>query len=106
MNEEFVEAVHSVVEDIPRGRVSAYGQVAAMFGSRSARGVGRVMRHHGDGLPWWRVVRADGTVADGLRERAAAHYREEGTPFSEGDGTIRVHRSAFWPSAIETRDNT
>ncbi|MGO3885766.1 MAG: MGMT family protein [Mycetocola sp.] len=96
MNEDFVDAVHSVVDDIPTGRVLAYGQVAARFGSRSSRGVGRVMAHYGDGLPWWRVVRADGRVPAERADEAAARYTEEGTPFRRTEHGLTVLRSAFW----------
>jgi alkylated DNA nucleotide flippase Atl1 len=50
-------------------------------------------------LPWWRVVRADGSLAKGDRQRAL--LRTEGVPF-RGDrvemGTARATRHAK-PSA-------
>jgi methylated-DNA-protein-cysteine methyltransferase related protein len=33
-----------------------------------------------DGLPWWRVVRADGSLAVGQRQRE--HLMAEGVPFN------------------------
>ena len=68
--EAFAEAVLSVVEDIPAGRVMSYGQVAATLGSRSARGVGRIMALHGSDVAWWRVVQASGFPPAGHEVRA------------------------------------
>lgn len=41
--EDFVEAVLSVVEAIPPGRVMAYGDIAEMLGAGGPRQVGRVL---------------------------------------------------------------
>lgn len=92
---DFDGRVHDLVAAIPPGCALSYGGVAAAIGSRSARGVGRVMAFS-DGLPWWRVVRASGYPAPGLESRALAHYREEGTPLrwsSDGE-TYRVDLAA------------
>ena len=40
---------------------------------------GTVLRETPEPVPWWRVVRADGTLAMG--ERQAALLRGEGVPF-------------------------
>ncbi len=94
--DEFVEAVLDVVASIPSGRVMSYGQVAATFGSRSARGVGRVMAHHGSELPWWRVVRAGGFPPPCHGDEALQHYILESTPVtSRADGSYRLATSAF-----------
>ena len=39
-----------------------------------------------DGTPWWRIVRADGTLPASLSVRAAPHYRAEGTPLKGAAG--------------------
>ncbi|ONI64186.1 hypothetical protein ALI44B_06390 [Leifsonia sp. ALI-44-B] len=95
--EAFVEAVLSVVDDIPAGRVMSYGQVAATLGSRSARGVGRIMAVHGSDVAWWRVVQASGFPPAGHEVRAREHYAAEGTPLvdSARDPGFRVARWAF-----------
>lgn len=77
---DFAGAVLMVVADIPRGRVMTYGDVAAELGSRGARAVGRVMATEGSGVPWWRVVRADGRPPAGHEDAALEHYRAERTP--------------------------
>ena len=40
------------------------------------RYAGMALRTVGDEVPWWRVVRADGTLAKGAKQ--AARLREEG----------------------------
>lgn len=45
------------------------------------------------GLPWWRVVRADGTLAKG--ERQAALLRAEGVPLRGSGHRVDV-RAAHW----------
>lgn len=76
----YVEAVLDVVEQIPPGRVMAYGQIADVVGSGGPRQVGRVMSLHGAAVPWWRVVTATGRPPRGHEERALARLRAEGTP--------------------------
>ena len=54
----------SVVQRIPAGRVSTYGDVAAAAGRpRAARAVGTIMRtSHAPGVPYHRVVAAGGRL--------------------------------------------
>jgi alkylated DNA nucleotide flippase Atl1 len=77
---EFAERVLDVVERIPPGQVMSYGDIAEFLGSRAPRAVGQVMYRHGGGVPWHRVVRADGTPAPALRSRQLALLRAEGVP--------------------------
>lgn len=94
--DDFVDGVLEVVASIPPGRVMSYGQVAASIGSRSARGVGRVMAHHGSEVPWWRVVRAGGLPPACHDDEALEHYRAEATPVvARADGSYRLAASAF-----------
>ncbi|GAB2687225.1 MGMT family protein [Thalassiella azotivora] len=89
MFDDFAEAVLDVVRSIPPGRVLSYGDVAeylgdAPAGGYGARAVGRVMSTRGAGVPWWRVLRADGSVVPELAARALPRYLEEGTPLRPG----------------------
>ncbi|MGI5402758.1 MGMT family protein [Streptomyces sp. CA-135486] len=77
---EYAERVLEVTELIPPGRVMTYGDVAEWLDEGGPRQVGRVMALYGGGVPWWRVVRADGTLLPGHELRALAQYRAEGTP--------------------------
>ncbi len=92
---DFIGHVLEVVAAIPRGRVMAYGDVAAAVGSRAARAVGTVMSHYGSDVPWWRVVRASGHPPVCHEASALEHYRAEGTPILIAhDGGYRVNLAA------------
>jgi alkylated DNA nucleotide flippase Atl1 len=92
--EAYVEAVLSIVEKVPPGRVTTYGAVAAAVGRGGPRQVGRVMASYGGPVPWWRVVRADGTLPECHSGEALELHRSEGTPL-RGSGRVEM-RSAFW----------
>ena len=93
----FAEAVLDLVAQIPPGLVMSYGAIAAELGSRASRQVGKVMKHGGHDVPWWRVVHSDGRPADGHEDEALTHYREEGTPLRHGASGYRVAmRDALW----------
>lgn len=94
--EEYVEHVLACVERIPPGRVSTYGAIAAHLGG-GPRQVGAVMARHGGPVPWWRVVRADGSLPPSHLGRAERHYREEGTAMRPS-GQVDM-RAAFWDPA-------
>jgi len=96
--EEYVERVLACVERIPPGRVTTYGAIAeavgAELGGGGPRQVGSVMARYGGPVPWWRVVRADGTLPDSHRDEARQAYLEESTPLKPS-GRIDLPR-AFW----------
>lgn len=79
-DERYVEAVLSLVERIPEGRATTYGVLADAVGRGGPRQIGRVLSLYGSPVPWWRVVRADGSLPASHQREALAHYREEGTP--------------------------
>lgn len=63
----FNEQVYEIVSRIPYGRVATYGQIAAMCGNpRAARVVGGIAHFGPTGLPWQRVVKAGGRLAEGF----------------------------------------
>ena len=64
----------SRVRAIPAGFVRTYGDIDP----RAPRFVGLVLATIDDDLPWHRVVRADGSLAMGRRQRAL--LRAEGVP--------------------------
>jgi methylated-DNA-protein-cysteine methyltransferase related protein len=94
-----VEEVLRLVESVPPGHVTTYGDVAAMVGRGGPRQVGTVMARHGAGVPWWRVVRADGRPAEGLAERALRHLVDEGVPLV--DGRVRMALARWHPDPDE-----
>ncbi len=64
------------VRAIPEGFVRTYGDVCP----GAPRFAGSVLFQADDAdLPWWRVVRADGSLAKGDRQRRL--LEEEGVPF-------------------------
>lgn len=95
-DDAYVEAVLSAVEQIPAGQVASYGDLAEYVGIGGPRLVGRVMSTQGAGVPWWRVVRADGRPARGLEQTALARLRDEGTTL-RGD-RVDMGRSRWRPS--------
>ena len=79
----FFEQVYAIVAQIPYGKVMSYGQIARELGRpRAAREVGWAMRYCPDGLPWQRVVKADGAIAGGMyAELRKQLLEEEGVTF-------------------------
>jgi methylated-DNA-protein-cysteine methyltransferase related protein len=64
----WLRRVWRLVVKIPKGKVATYGQIAVWLGGpRRARMVGMAMRHCPQGVPWQRVVNAQG----GISPRAA-----------------------------------
>ncbi|WP_231727572.1 MULTISPECIES: MGMT family protein [unclassified Rathayibacter] len=87
----------AVVDDIPSGHVMAYGEIAAVLGTRAARAVGTVMARYGSDVAWWRVVRSGGAPPIGHEDRARREYEREGTPLVTTPTGYRVDvRAARW----------
>ena len=68
-----MERIVARIEAIPEGFVRTYGDIDR----RAPRLVGRVLAAS-HGLPWHRVVRADGSLAQGARQREL--LLQEGVP--------------------------
>jgi methylated-DNA-protein-cysteine methyltransferase related protein len=97
--EELERTVARVVRAIPRGRVLSYSRVAVLAGLPGrARLIGKVMGRIGAQLPWWRVLRADRTMAEEVRIEQTRRLRAEGLKVQDGG---RVPRSAFLPIGDE-----
>ena len=99
-------SILAAVRAIPRGQVAGYGEVAHRAGLPGrARLAARVLAHNTDpGLPWHRVLRADGRIAfpegsDEHREQCQ-RLRTEGVMVEGG----RVPRPAPAPGARDTLD--
>ncbi len=89
----FFQSVYAVVARIPCGKVLSYGDIAKLIGyPRRARFVGYAMRVCPEGLPWHRVVKADGSIAGGdfapVREML---LRREDVPFLP-DGRVDMQK--------------
>lgn len=85
MGEELIYEILAVVEEIPKGRVATYGQIARLIGrDKNARLVGRVLRissYYGQ-YPCHRVVNHAGRLAPGWREQKEL-LEEEGVPMKD-----------------------
>jgi methylated-DNA-protein-cysteine methyltransferase related protein len=58
----------------------SYGDVAEYIGTRAARQVGRILATDGGTVPWYRVLRSDGTCAEHIRTEQLELLRAEGVP--------------------------
>lgn len=79
---ELAEALVLAAQLVPPGRAISYGGLAGLLGAGGPRQAGRAMSGAPDGTPWWRIVRADGSLPARLSARAAPHYRQEDTPLT------------------------
>ena len=91
------EQVLTVIAEIPPGRVTTYGRIAAMAEGATPRLVARALRDlpEGHGLPWFRIITASRRLADHpgageQRERLAA----EGVLLDERG---RAPAERIWP---------
>ena len=77
------------VHEIPEGFVRSYGDVSP----GAPRFAGTVLFEVDDpDLPWWRVVRADGSLAKGARQRQL--LLAEGVPFRGARVNMDIARVA------------
>lgn len=94
--EEYIEQVLALAERVPAGRVTTYGAIAEVLGVGGPRQVGRVMALYGGPVPWWRVVRADGSLPEDHAREARPRYLEEGTP-RRSTGRVDLAQAMWWP---------
>ncbi|HEY8294504.1 MAG TPA: MGMT family protein [Micrococcaceae bacterium] len=112
MRADYISAVLDVAALIPPAHVLSYGDIAVLLESGGPRQVGTVFSRHGDGAPWWRVIRASGQPPACHEHQALEYYRAEGTPLrgrTTGEGSSwRVDMSvARWnpdPEAMDSLD--
>lgn len=59
------ERIYALVRQIPPGKVTTYGQIAAMVGGCTPRMVGFAMAAtpQGSDIPWQRVINAQGRIS-------------------------------------------
>jgi methylated-DNA-protein-cysteine methyltransferase-like protein len=82
---DFEERIADVLDGLGPGDVVTYGDVAAEAGRPgAARAVGRYLRDHGAGHPWWRVVTASGRLVPHGEEEHARRLRAEGVVVVDG----------------------
>lgn len=78
-SEDRIDQILAAVRRIPEGHVSTYGDVSP----GAPRQAGKVLAmQFEDDLPWWRVVRANGSLTQGDRQRKLLLM--EDVPFRPG----------------------
>lgn len=99
----FHARVYALVREVPEGRVTTYGDVAAGLGSpRVARHVGWALAALSDGdVPWHRVINASGRISSkGDLVRAELQQRlleAEGVGF-DAAGRVDLRRLRWRPA--------
>jgi methylated-DNA-protein-cysteine methyltransferase-like protein len=100
----FYTNVYKITSQIPRGKVTSYGRIAAILGSpRAARAVGYALnslkKDSLDTIPWQRVINSQGMISIKGDQIRASLQREilenEGIEFDKND---RIDWKKFgWP---------
>ncbi|HET7690500.1 MAG TPA: MGMT family protein [Nocardioidaceae bacterium] len=116
--------IYDACASIPEGMVITYGDLAALVGRppSHARPVATILGHRPnagtslDPLPWWRVVRSDGSLLDadqikGTTEQwvnfARGKLADEGVPFTN-DGRVDISKAKRMtiPEGVERKQHT
>lgn len=97
LSQEFCRDVYAIVREIPAGKVTTYGDIAALLGlPQCSRLVGRALREVPQELavPCHRVVNAAGRLAPGWEEQRQL-LMAEGVCFrANGAVDLKKHRFA------------
>jgi len=104
---DLYEAIYDIVRQVPRGRVTTYGHIAAAIGMKSgARMVGYAMNHcHRivPEVPAHRVLNRDGLLTGkahfGTNDEMAILLRNEGINVT--DDRVADFRALLWDPARE-----
>lgn len=106
-NKDLYDAIYEIVRQVPRGRVTTYGHIAAAIGVKSgARMVGYAMNHcHGimPEVPAHRVVNRVGLLTGkahfGSGDEMADLLRSEGVTIEEDK--VQAFEKHLWDPALE-----
>lgn len=92
-NESRIAGVIARIRQIPKGTVRTYGEIDP----EAPRLVGRVLATTDERLPWQRVIRADGSIPKGQRQREL--LLGEGVPM-RGDRVDLVRARLILPAGV------
>lgn len=102
------QRILACIESIPAGFVMTYGDVAEFAGVASPRIVGRVLALDDGSVPWHRVLRANGTLAEHLYTEQRQRLLSEGVRFTGHRVDLAAHRwdgvTRSAPAPGSTRD--
>lgn len=102
-NSGFYQRVEALVAEIPRGKVMTFGQIAALCGNpRAARIVGGIAHFGNPQLPWQRVVKKDGVLAEGYPGGIAGHQaalESDGVVFDDS-GRVNMRERLWYPGHL------
>lgn len=92
------EHFYDLISQIPKGKVSTYGDIAKMADCRSARAVGFALNQlpEGSDIPWQRVINSQGKVS--TRTNSEGHclqqqlLEEEGIQFIDDKVKLSKYR--------------
>jgi alkylated DNA nucleotide flippase Atl1 len=90
--DRLAQRILACIESIPPGRVMTYGDVAEYVGACSPRIVGRVLALDDGSVPWHRVLRADGSLAQHLYPEQRQRLLAEGVRFNGHRVDLAAHR--------------
>lgn len=90
MGGRFAGRAEAVIRALRPGEVVTYGEVAADAGRMgAARAVGHLLATAPGGLPWWRVVAANGRLVPGHEAEHARRLMAEGVALHQGRVRLR-----------------
>jgi methylated-DNA-protein-cysteine methyltransferase-like protein len=82
VDSSFRDSIYKLISEVPAGKVTTYGDLAALAGHANApRIVGGIAHYGNDDLPWHRLVNRFGGLASGFhggREVQAQLLAQEG----------------------------
>ncbi len=104
-DKDFRKRVCSLIEQVPKGMVTTYGDLAALAGYANAPRIVGGIAHFGDtNLPWHRLVNRFGGLASGFhggREVQAQLLEHEGVHCT--NYVVDNFESLRWQPRIKTR---
>ncbi|KAI9902237.1 hypothetical protein N3K66_004054 [Trichothecium roseum] len=105
----FFHEVYTAVQQIPAGKVTTYGHIAALIGlPQRPRQVGVCLKHlptdesarfHNGNVPWQRVINAKGIISP----RSAPSGAQNQAEVLRGEG-VHVSRNAMGEWSVDFKD--
>jgi methylated-DNA-protein-cysteine methyltransferase-like protein len=92
---EFRSKVWKITHSIPRGRVATYGQIASLADHpNQARLVGKIMSQlpAGSGIPWYRVLNAQGRITSPGGDAQKLRLAKEGVVLVNGRVNLKLYQ--------------